>query len=74
MTDETKTLTDLDEQAAELCYLFQENGVAAFVIRCSDDGSVRMIGLDLPRDAVLAILRSVTEGCADALPPNKARN
>lgn len=53
-------MTDLaraDEIASGLCQAYQSEGLAAFVIRTTESGDVRLIGLQLPPEVVANMLR-----------------
>lgn len=49
---------DTDERAVDLCRDYQQAGVAAFVIRTTDSGDTRVIGLQLPGRMVAKMLRA----------------
>lgn len=46
-----------DEIASGLCQAYQCEGLAAFVIRTTETGDVRLIGLQLPPEVVSNMLR-----------------
>jgi hypothetical protein len=54
-------VNDLDEASVKLVRLYQEDGSVAFLIRTTDEGHVRVIGLSLPKHAVAQMLRSAAD-------------
>lgn len=57
-------MTDLDhadEIAVGLCQAYQAEGLAGFVIRTTDAGDVRLIGLQLPPEVVAQMLRTAAD-------------
>lgn len=55
-------MTDWDSAAANLCTQAQADGVAAFFLRTTDCGDVRIVGPRLPRDLVAKMLRAAADG------------
>ena len=47
-----------DSAAADLCAWAQKEGMAAFVLRTTDSGDVRLVGLRLPPEMVAKMLRA----------------
>ena len=50
-------LARADDIAVGLCQAYQSVGLAGFVIRTTDTGDVRLIGLQLPPEVVSKMLR-----------------
>lgn len=50
-------MDEIDEAGVCLIREYQREGCAAFIIRTTDDGHVRVIGLSLPKGAVASMLR-----------------
>jgi hypothetical protein len=48
----------LDDAAMLLADGYAKHGYPAFLIRVTEDGNVRLIGPQLPRDTTVALLRS----------------
>lgn len=65
MSDETQA----DEVAVGLCRAYQALEIAAFVVRTNGLDSVRMIGLQLPPEAVARMLRSAADEYERAVGP-----
>src|SRR5690606_37765955 len=51
-----------DNAAADLCAWAQQEGMAAFVLRTTDSGDVRLVGLRLPPEMVAKMLRAAASG------------
>lgn len=61
-------MNDWDQSAADLCAWAQEEGNAAFVIRTTDGGNVRLVGPQLPGALVARMLRTAADGVEEQMP------
>lgn len=70
--DDPEALSLLESAAVRLVRGFGRRGSAAFVIRVLDTGEVRLIGLQLPPEAVARMLRMAADGYQDQVAPERA--
>lgn len=61
----------IDERQAELCGDYARAGVAAFLIRTTEDGNCRIIGPQLNPESIARMLRTAAQVYLDQVPPVK---
>lgn len=61
-------MPDLDDQGVAWAQACQDEGIAGFCIRTTEDGGVRLIGLSLPPKLVADMLHAAADGYLAQVP------
>ena len=61
----------IDERQADLCGQYANEGMAAFLIRTTEDGNCRIIGPQFDPQTIAKMLRTAAQVYLDQVPPMK---